>query len=286
MGALAVFGLKFGRWMAGALPIETVSATGGWLGRNLGPRTRRQRRVLENLGRALPAATEAERRRYALEMWDNFGRVIAEGMILDRIAADSGRVVLANPEVLEDASGGSRGTVFVGLHFGNWEATVIPALALKLELMGFYKASRDETFNVWLHGIREHLYPSGLLPGNGATLLKVTKHVRRGGSVCLLGDHRDASGIDVDFFGAPAPSTALPALLAVRYGARLIAARVDRHKGARFSVHIEPIEIARSNDEEADIRMTTQRLQGVFEEWVRARPGQWLWFYKRWLAQT
>jgi KDO2-lipid IV(A) lauroyltransferase len=42
------------------------------------------------------------------------------------------------------------------------------------------------------------------------------------------------------------------------------------------------VELARSGDEEADVRENTQRFTRVIEEYVRAHPEQWLWVHKRW----
>lgn len=284
MGFATNFALTLARATARWLPIGAVSATGGAVARVLGPRTRRQRRTLENIARAFPELSVERRSAIARESWDNFGRTIAESLIIDRIAADPRRVVLANPEVLA-AGDASKGTIFAGLHFGNWETTAIPGQRHGLDLMGFYKASKDETFNTWLEAVRKPIYKGGLHPAAPATLLKLTKHVRRGGAACVLADHRDKTGVTVSFFGAPAPSAALPALLAVRYGARLMAARVDRLPGARFSVHLETVPVIVTGDEAADIVATSQALQAVFQRWITERPGQWVWFYKRWEGQ-
>ncbi|MDX2308856.1 MAG: hypothetical protein NW216_11505 [Hyphomicrobium sp.] len=284
MGAGTELGLRIGRSVALWLPIGLVSAAGGYALRLVGPRTRRQRRVLENIGRAFPSTSDAERRAIAAEMWDNFGRTAAESLIIDRVAADPGRVVLATPEVLQ-AGDTTKGILFVGLHFGNWETTAIPGVEQSLELMGFYKASKDELFNAWLEAIRKPIYPGGIFAATPSTLLKLTRHVRQGRSACILADHRDPTGVNVSFFGSPAPSTALPGLLHARYGIRIIGARVERLPGARFRIHLEPIHAEASGDESRDIHAMTQSIQAVFERWIKERPGQWTWFYKRWLGQ-
>lgn len=268
--------------LARSLGIDRASALGCCIGRTLGPRTGRQARVLRNLARALPATTSTERVCIANDMWGQFGRTVAESLLLDRIAADPSRVVLANPSVLDQVAGDRCGTVFVGLHFGNWEVTVLAAAQAGETPIGVYKPLADHAANDWLKARRAAHYPGGLLPATRGTLLSIARHVRNGGSVCLLGDHRDAAGLAVEFFGADAASTALPAMLAVRYGARMIAARVDRQQGNRFVVHLERIELAASGDEASDILAATARLQAVFQRWITADPAQWLWFYKRW----
>ena len=282
MRARSVIGLTIMQWLARRLGLERASTFGCWIGRTIGPRTGRHTRVVRNLERALPGLDTTRRTAIADEMWGQFGRTVAESLLLDRIAADPSKVLIANSSVLDAEAGERRGTVFVGLHFGNWEVTVLAAGRAGQQPIGLYKPLADKAADAWLRASRVAHYPGGLLPATRGALLSVARHVRKGGAVCLLGDHRDAAGLDVQFFGAKAPSTALPGMLAVRYGARLFATRVERRAGERFLVHLHPIPIVRTGDEAADIRAATAETQAVFQRWIEADPAQWLWFYKRW----
>lgn len=282
---LSVLGLKLGRALALALPVAAISAIGGGVARLAGPRTRRQARTLRNIARALPELDEARRQAVALGMWDNFGRTVAESLVIDRIAADPGRVSLAEPERAAALLARPGGTVFVGLHFGNWEATIMPALSQGQTPIGLYKALVDPEADAWLLAHRREFYPGGLLAASRSSLVTVMKRVRAGGSVCLLADHRDPGGVAVPFFGMPAPSVALPGLLAAKCDAKVLAARVDRLPGARFRVHLEEVVVPRGADESAVIEGTTAAIQALFERWIRAAPQHWVWFYKRWTAR-
>lgn len=282
MGQAAVAGLEVLRQCASLFPVETVSNLGGFLGRRLGRGSKRHRRALRCVRACLPDLSETQSARVVEDMWDCFGRTIAEAFVLDRIAADRDRVVLENPEVLETTTGAENGTIFAGLHFGNWECTALGAADAIPDLAGLYKASKDRHVDRWLRRHREPIYPGGLLAGDASSFLAMAKIVKKGGSICLLADHRDRNGVEVDFFGRSAPSLALPASFARRFGARLIAARTARRSAGRFSIRLEAIEVARTDDIPADIKTTTGRLQAVFEAWIREEPGAWMWFYKRW----
>jgi KDO2-lipid IV(A) lauroyltransferase len=270
------------RAAAGLLPIDLVSWTGGLIASAGSRYTRRNKRVMSNLAVAFPDLSEGERAGIARAMWRNYGRTVAESFIIDRIAADPSRVELADEASVRTLLAGTKGAVFVGLHFGNWEVTIVPALRVGQQPVGIFNPLKNPEANRFLLKLRRGLYPGGLLPASRATVLKVARHVRNGGSVCMLADHRDRTGIAVPFFGRPAPSTTLPALLSVSYGSRLFAARVDRLSGARFRVHLEEIAVSRTGDKEADVRRTTAAIQETFERWIRARPASWLWCYKRW----
>ena len=73
--------------VATALPLDWASAVSGFLWRRIAPRLGRQKRALDNLALALPEASEAERRRIALAMWDNLGRTFAEFFHVQQILA-------------------------------------------------------------------------------------------------------------------------------------------------------------------------------------------------------
>ncbi len=280
MRSLSRTALELTYWITRRMSLERVSLLGSVIGRFAGGRTRRNSRAIANIASALPSTTPAQRAVIASEMWDNFGRTIAEAALIDKIAADPTRITLANPALIEGCGADGRGTVFVGLHFGNWEIMSLPLRSLAP--MCVYRPLADKEANDLLLEHRSPLCPGGLFPTSRATMLKLTRHVRTGGSICIAADHRDSAGLSVPFFGHPAPSVALPAALAVRYGARLIAVRVDRLSDARFSITLEPVAVADTGDIAADTLTTTASIQAMFEGWISADPGRWLWFYKRW----
>ncbi len=282
MRSLSRSALEFSYWLARRMSVERVSALGSLIGRIAGGRTRRNARALANITAALPGTTAAERKVMARAMWDNFGRTIAETALIDRIAADPTRINLVNPAVLEDVGAGGRGTVFVGLHFGNWEIMSLPLLRMNVTPMCVYRPLADKEANDLLLQHRSPLCPGGLFPTSRATMLKLARHVRGGGSICIAADHRDSNGLSVPFFGRPAPSVALPAALGVRYGADVIAVRVERLPNAMFAVTLERVPITDTGDVDGDTLATTATIQAIFERWIRADPGRWLWFYKRW----
>lgn len=283
---IVVWGLAFLHWLPTIMSIDAISRIGANIGLAAGPRTRRHGRAVANIARAFPDLSPVEHNRIARGMWDNFGRTIAESFIIDKIAAEVGRVVCDDPQAVAALLKRSGGAIFVGLHFGNWEATVISATQLGEQPIGIYKPLRSTKADAYLRGLRKDLYPAGLLPASSSTLLKVARHLRNGGAFCMLADHRDLAGTVVPFFGHPAPSPTLPALMSVKHGLPIFAARVDRLDGVRFSVHIEEVPVSRSGDRGSNIFATTAAIQAVFERWIRARPEQWVWFYNRWQVET
>ena len=134
--------------VASAMPLDRASALSGFLWRLIAPRLGRQKRALDNLALVLPDASEAERRRIALAMWDNLGRTFAEFFHIQQILAEQ-RVVL---EPLETFAAIVAGGPFVvcTLHLGNWELASQAGLRFGLPLAGVYQKLTNPLVDRWM----------------------------------------------------------------------------------------------------------------------------------------
>jgi KDO2-lipid IV(A) lauroyltransferase len=130
------------------------------------------------------------------------------------------------------------------------------------------------------------MFRGGLHPRGANAAARMLKHVREGGSAAVMADLRDSGDLLVPFFGRPAPSTPFPAMLARRVGRPLFAACLVRTGRARFRLLTEIIEVPHSNDRDEDVRIATARVQQVFEAWIRAWPGQWMWAHTRYRSES
>jgi KDO2-lipid IV(A) lauroyltransferase len=89
-------------------------------------------------------------------------------------------------------------------------------------------------------------------------------------------------GIFVDFFGRPAATLKSPAILSLRYGSPVIPLNIYRENGIIWMAYqpiIEPETFRKSPDRILEL---TQRITSKLEEFIRLRPEQWIWTYRRW----
>ena len=263
-----------------ALPLEVASRLTGAGWRLVAPHLRRHQRALDNLARALPELTAAERERIARAMWDNLGRTFAEFFHIPTIVAE-GRIALEPIERFE-AFTSAGPFVVCSLHMGNWEIVSQGGLRFGVPVAGVYQRLTNPLVDDWLRKVREPLYPGGLYDKSPATARTLLRIARGGGYPAFIADLREGRGVVTPFFGLPARSNAFPALLARVTGRPLYAVRAMRLPGVRFSMRIERIEVPQTDDRDADVLAATTALQAQFEAFVREAPEQWMWAHRRW----
>jgi Kdo2-lipid IVA lauroyltransferase/acyltransferase len=273
------------------MPLDTATRFSAFLWRNLAARGRRHKRALDNLAIAFPEKTPAEREAIAIAMWENLGRVMAETMLLDRILDEPERMEVETPALVKTYRGKLGAVVCASMHMGNWELAMWPLTQMGAKPGAVYRLVENPYVDMYLRSQRSALYPGGLfargkmkemLAGHN-TALMIGAHVRKGGRLGFLADIHDRKGVAVPFFGKPAPTTMIPAMLARRAGARLWVGRCIRvGKGSHFKVTIRELKVPWTDDANADITAATAAMQAQFEAWIREHPEQWMWSNRRW----
>jgi KDO2-lipid IV(A) lauroyltransferase len=265
-----------------ALGPDRAATLCGRVWRAVAPRTYRHRRALDNLARAFPEKSAAERNAIARAMWENLGRVMAELLLLDIIVGEGRRVHADAGTAAALQVGDGRG-VYASCHYGNWELVAWPLTAAGHRTAAVYRPLDNPLLDAHVAGLRRHVMVAGLFAKSTDAPRRLLAHARAGHPICMLADLREAHhGIEVPFFGRPAPSTTLPAFLARALDLPLIAGRTVREGGGRFRIETTPVLVPRTDDRKADIRAATAALQAVFEGWIRDDPSQWMWAHRRW----
>jgi Kdo2-lipid IVA lauroyltransferase/acyltransferase len=265
-----------------ALPVDHASACGGRIARVIGPHLGISRRALANLARAMPENDAAENRRILRCMWENLGRALAEhphlGHICDGV---SGRVEIINGDAVLDLVTSRRPALLFGAHLANWE--VGPSTVHRMmgdALLSVYRAAN----NPWVERMLRRRLPARRAVAKGAAGgRELVRHVRRGGAAAMLVDQKQNDGIAVAFFGAAAMTAPAIARLGRRFDCPIVPIRVERLEGAHFRFTVEEaLDTVATGNAVADVLATMMRVNAIIEDWVRARPEQWLWLHRRW----
>lgn len=244
-----------------------------------------------------PDMPPAERRRILKGAYQSLATTVAEGGLLKELAA-GGPLKTPPPmfthegfEHFEAARSLGKGTLVVTAHLGNWELIgfVYALLGVKLHIVA-RDIKNPRVNKVWvelressgLKVIRAKRRQGGLkqmlqaLKGNESVAIVLDQNMPAGG------------GVFVDFFGKPASTLDLVAVLAKRTGAAVVPAFTFRRSdGSHHAVISPPLEWEHvtSDDPHADVVHNTQRYTRIIEDAIRAHPDQWLWLHRRWKVQ-
>jgi Kdo2-lipid IVA lauroyltransferase/acyltransferase len=264
-----------------ALGPDRASAFSGWLWQTIAPLTRRQTSALTHLEVAFPGKSAAERTGITRDVWNNLGRTFAEALLIREIGTDPGRIRLRSPDVMKIIEGARGRVVVTSMHYANWELIAPAFQAVGFPMAFIYQRVKNPLSERRLRRLRLTFFEGGVYPKGEAAPRRLIGWLKKGNPVLILADQRTGD-LRTNFFGYSAPTTPLPAFMARNFDAPLIAARLVRTHGAQFDLYLELIAVPQTDDAQSDIAEASQTIQSVFERWIRAQPGQWMWAHRRW----
>jgi KDO2-lipid IV(A) lauroyltransferase len=280
LGQMAVNALLRGLILLSlALPYRVRVPLMGWLVAHVvAPVAGYRRRVRDNLALVMPDLPEAEVRALCLAVPDNAGRTLIEMYSGDEFIAHARDAVVSGPGLaaLDRARNEGRPVILVSAHFGNYDAGRANLIARGFDLGGLYRPLSNRYFNThYVASISKIGTPLFIRGRRG--MMQMVKHLRDGGSVCILTDLNAHDGVPLQFFGKPALTSLVTAEMALRYQAELIPVYVIRAaNGLDFSIEVhKPIA-------PSDALTMTQAVNDGLEALVREHMGQWFWIHRRW----
>ncbi|MBI1329643.1 MAG: lauroyl acyltransferase [Alphaproteobacteria bacterium] len=266
--------------------VDTASAIGGFIGREILYRLPLSRRARSNIALAFPDKSAEEVDAILRGMWDNLGRTAGEYGHLSafRIAGKDARIT-GNFDRIEKvlAAQNGKGILIISGHFANWELMPFAAAQYGIEGGVVYRPVNNPTVDRWMvnarivNGLKDQIAKGPQGTRRIFTLL------RSGKAVLLLADQKTNEGLPVPFFGRDAMTTPAPATLALKLGATILPVRNERIGGAHFRLQVhDPIDFTPTGDQDEDVYRLTQKINDALEAMVRANPSQWLWLHRRW----
>ena len=185
----------------------------------------------------------------------------------------AGIVEFENLHLVEEATSQGKGLIFLLAHMGNWELIAQIATFLPQGVRGgtHYRPLKNPFINRAIEAQRSRL-GTKLFAKRASTHL-ISQFIREGNVVGILSDQRTGSrGDRVNFFGKEVPCTPMPALLAKRTGAKVLALSVSTAGIGKWRMKIHPI----------DGLHTTANFMKALEEALRESPTDGFWFQDRW----
>lgn len=257
---------------------DLSSALGGWIGGAVGPRLAASRKARVNLKNSFPDMPDAELDNIITQMWDNLGRVIGEFPHLKYIAEN--RFEVFGREHIDNLPDGKSSPLlaFTG-HLSNWELFhFFYNYTIDTPFSTVYREPNNPYTAVLVEKCRNPEQKGPYIPKSSTGTRDLVRTVMGGGRVGILIDQKYNQGEPIEFFGRPAMTSTAIAGLALKFNAPILPTRLERLNGCHFRVTVyPPLDIA-GKSEEAIMLVANKML----EQWIRERPGQWLWLHRRW----
>jgi KDO2-lipid IV(A) lauroyltransferase len=270
-------------FLSRCFPIDTVSDFGGWLLRRLGPLTSAHRVAATNLRIAFPEADDVELARLLDAQWQEFGRYVAEFLVLDRIAAQPERVEIEGEERLRALSGPAGPAVLISGHFSNFEIMAMAFVRAGVKCQVTYRALNNPYLDRKVVETRRSYGVSMFAPKGLQGARELFRAIGRGESASFLNDQKFNGGVAAPLFGRPAMTAIGPSTYALHFGIPMLPMSVQRTGKARFKVIAhEPFRLADTGDRDADIEAGVRRINAFMEARIRERPTEWFWVHRRW----
>ncbi len=249
---------------------------------------RRQRLALnENLAWVLGSDDRREVDAVARQAFRNFGKFVIDFIHFPVMSRDEvrRRLVFSQWTELDEVMEARRGVLIVTMHFGSWDLGAAALAAYGYPINAIADNYGYDAMNELVHGSREKI---------GVKIIQmdrvgpsVFRALKRGEILALLIDvPAPDQTITVDFLGAPAEVSSVPARIALRTGAWVVPAIVLR--GPQDDTLIRPVLDVRTaryeatGDEERDVHALTQLMMQSFETLIREHPEQWFIFRRMW----
>jgi len=175
-----------------------------------------------------------------------------------------------------------RGVIFLISHFGNWELMALGPMMFQIP---FYAVARPINNQPLYREIQKLRALMGIRPiSKKGAVKEVVQLLRAGKPVAMLVDqHERQGGVWVDFFGKKACTSALPAMMALKYHVPVIPFFFYRNeKGPSLLEMKQPFPVIRSGNYKEDVIANTHQYLTCLEREIEKRPGHWLWMHRRW----
>jgi KDO2-lipid IV(A) lauroyltransferase len=243
----------------------------------------RRRLAMSNLASAFPRMSVGERARLVRHNWKNIGRTAVEFIRVTDINESNWNdyFIVEGRENLTKAERMDKGVVLATFHFSNWEMFAIGTGHLLGSGTAIARPMKNPYVEKWVQAKRATGHVSIILHRQAVKAsLKILK--AKGHLGILVDQNLYTGGVFVDFFGQPAATTTLPALLNERTGAPVLIAYCVR-EGKKFRLVYEPVlKLSSSGTQEERLMVNTQLISSELERIIRKSPENWFWIHNRW----
>ena len=259
------------------MPAEMASQIGAKIALRFGLKSGASRAAKANIDAAFPEMDNNAREKILADMWDNLGRVVGEYAHL--LVLCESYCEIENIEILEDIAEKQSPALFIGMHQANWE---VAAMQLRrfpgLNVGAVYRAPNNPYADSILQALRDYKKGEPSFAKSTRGMRDMIAHLKKNGQIGLLIDQKYNEGTEALFFNRPAMTSTAYIELARKFDCPIIPVQMERMESCFFKMTVHPpLELNLNAPDEA-----LAETHKMLEEWIRAKPAEWLWVHKRW----
>ena len=264
-----VLGLKISSYLSGKL-IEF-----------LGPLFRSKKTIISNIQRAVPLIDSQKIDKIKKDMWNNYGRTLAEYMFFKDFRNNNftSNIKLEGKEILEQIKHEKTPVIFISGHFSNFELMAMQIEKSGVNLAAIYRPLNNIFLNVIMERIRKkYICKNQIKKGTGG-VRELLRLYKKGYSIALMIDQRVTQGIKSKFFDEDAFTTTIPAQFVKKFNCKIVPIYIERFNGTNFKIKVEkPIIFSK----DVSTEKITRNLNIWLEKMILKNPGKWIWSHNRW----
>ena len=260
------------------LPIDICSYIGGVLGRIVGPLHKQaDKQLRNNLQQLRPDIGSSQRlQTMVMRSWENYGRVMAEISVLQRILRSSDRTTIIGSEHFTAAKTLDRPLIAMFMHLGNWEI-------IGPKLYDLIPTPTIQIYQILDHPVQARIaakvrqpYMESLLTAGPHIAKQIYNKLMGGWNLNLAVDECVNNEVCAPSFGRPL-NRKNNLTKAVRFAkltnAILCPVYALRQNGARFVIHIlEPVVF---DFEAITVNEAVMHLDTILDPIIRQYIDQW-----------
>ena len=221
-----------------------------------------------------PASVKEAQRR----LWRWIGRSLAECSVLDKMW-EQGRIKVEGAEHPQAVRAAGRRLIFVSIHLGTWECIGRALLGMGIRGAAIYEVPENRFEHRVVLEFRRR-YGGKLVPQGSAGARAAYRTLLDGEGLMLSIDEVVDGFVTWPAFGRKLPlrgNIAFAARLAILAEAELVPVYSLRQHGRADLVvrFLQPIDLARGGDRDADLIANIAKINAVFEPLVRDNLDQW-----------
>jgi len=247
----------------------------------LGPLFRSKHIVHKNILRAFPNIQNKELKNISKNMWNNYGRVFAEYMFMEKFNSGNlkDNIKIEGKEILKQLKEENKKVIFVSGHFSNFELMAMQIKKQGINLSAIYRPLNNIYLNPIMENIRiKHICEKQIKKGISG-MRELVSLIKKNYSAALMLDQRVSQGIKSKFFNQDAFTTTIPAQIIKKYKMPVVPIFIERTEGLNFVMKVyDPIYFT-DNETTPEI---TKKLNSIVEKMIIENPNEWIWTHNRW----